>query len=56
MKLNLEERSLLHFACGKLLEDKGLSDYADNFIHNSFHCPDDDDCCGEELNILFKSY
>ncbi len=28
MKLNLEERSLLHFACGKLLDDKGLSDYA----------------------------
>ena len=28
MKLNIEERSLLHFACGKLLEDKGLSDYA----------------------------
>jgi hypothetical protein len=28
MKFNIEERSLLHFACGKLLEDKGLSDYA----------------------------
>lgn len=28
MKLNIEEQSLLHFACGKLLEDKGLSDYA----------------------------
>lgn len=28
MKFNLEERSLLHFACGKLLDDKGLSDYA----------------------------
>jgi len=28
MKFNIEEQSLLHFACGKLLEDKGLSDYA----------------------------
>jgi hypothetical protein len=28
MKLNREEQSLLHFACGKLLEDKGLSNYA----------------------------
>ncbi|OQB04950.1 MAG: hypothetical protein BWY19_01175 [bacterium ADurb.Bin212] len=26
MKLNIEERS--HFACSKLFEDKGLSDYA----------------------------
>ena len=34
MKLNLEERSLLHFACGKLLEDKGLSDYAKEQIIN----------------------
>jgi hypothetical protein len=28
MKFTKEERSLLHFACGKLLEDKGLSNYA----------------------------
>jgi hypothetical protein len=28
LEINKEEQSLLHFACGKLLEDKGLSNYA----------------------------
>lgn len=40
---------------GKTYQSGLRRDYADNFIHNSFHCPDDDDCCGEELNILFKN-
>ena len=34
MKFNIEEKSLLHFACGKLLEDKGLSDYAKEQLVN----------------------
>lgn len=40
---------------GKTYQSGLRRDYADNFIHNSFHCPDDDECCGEELNVLFKS-
>ena len=34
LNINIEEQSLLHFACGKLLEDKGLSDYAKEQLVN----------------------
>jgi nucleoside diphosphate kinase len=40
---------------GKTYHSGLRRDYADNFIHNSFHCPDDDDCCAEELNVLSKN-
>jgi len=40
---------------GKTYQSGLRRDYADNFIHNSFHCPDDDDCCAEELNVLSKN-